>query len=78
MLKRKVDGREVELSAEDEIKVRAEWAANDAKQLIKELDEAKDKKIQMLRNQKIDELISVQIQAVNSAQNQAAIDAVTL
>jgi len=46
MLTKKVDGKDVVMSAEEEAQVRAEWAANDQKRADYEAKEAyKDKRI---------------------------------
>lgn len=56
----------------------AETEYDDYLKNVKPLEESRQSKIQELRNKKIDELILDKINAVNNAQNQTAIDAVTL
>jgi hypothetical protein len=56
----------------------AETEYLDYLQNVKPLEDVKQRKIEALRNQKLDELIAPQIQAVNNAVNKSAIDAITL
>lgn len=73
MLKRIVDGKEIEISAQEETDIRAEWAANDAQAIIDDLVEEKTKHKSMLIRQKVESLLIPEFAQVDAAKTKSDI-----
>jgi len=78
MLKRMVDGVEVELSAQEETDTRAEWAANEVQQVIDDLMTEKMKHKEILIRQKVESMLTPEFAQVDAAKTRSAIRAIKI
>ncbi len=78
MLKRMVNGVEVELSAQEETDTRAEWAASDAQAVIDDLASEKAAHKDMLMRQKVESMLIPELAQVDAAKTRSAIRAIRI
>ena len=77
-MKRNINGKDVEIPANEAAEIQAEWDANAAKAEKQKLTDSKDRQKSRLRAEKLDSMLSVEFAEIDAAIDNASINAVGL